>query len=168
MSIIIDGSANGTAISDTATQTLSNKTLVSPVITGTPVINGVSVPVAYGNWTPVVNGTTLSANSGWYMKIGNLVYVGFNNQAGIAAISAGANFLIGGFPYPIKTDAGSSNYKYGGALSITFNDASDSYKAYNMIGRMNATSSPCECRNDTAVATTTSDPINMTAFYITD
>jgi len=120
-----------------------------------------------GTWTPVVNGTSLSS-AGWYVKIGRNVYVGFNNVTGVAPISNNADFAITGFPFSIKTDGGSGNYKFGGAASININDDSDSYKMLPMVGRMQNTSNPFGGTNRSGVLTTTADPFNFSAFYVSD
>ena len=120
-----------------------------------------------GDWTPVINGTTFT-NAGWYVKIGRNVFLGFNNVTGVAAISNNASFDITGTPFAVKTDSGTGNYKFGGAVSININDESDSYKMAPMVGRIQNTTNFWNGKNISGAATTTADPFNMTGFFVSD
>lgn len=110
-----------------------------------------------GTWTPTINGTTMPSGSGWYTKIGRQVFCGFNNLTGVAALADNAQTAITGNPFPI------TSYTQGGAISINFNDESDSYKGRTLVGR--TTNISMEVCNRSGVATTTSDPFNMVASY---
>ena len=110
-----------------------------------------------GTWTPTINGTTMTAGSGWYTKIGRQVFLGFNNLVGVAAISNNANASIGGFPFSI------SSYTQGGTVAISFNDESDSYKDSLLVGR--TTNVNITFTNRSGVLTTTLDPFNLVASY---
>jgi hypothetical protein len=110
-----------------------------------------------GTWTPVINGTTMSAGSGWYTKIGRQVFCGFNNLQGVAAVGDNVATNVSGMPFAI------TSYTQGGAISMNFNDESDSYKGRVLVAR--TTNTQIEFCNRSAVATTTSDPFNMVASY---
>jgi hypothetical protein len=118
-----------------------------------------------GTWTPTINGSAMASGSGWYTRIGQMVTIGFNNLTGVTAVTSGSSFTITGIPFNVKSDA--SIYKFGGSSSISFNDASDGYKGYNLVGRVtNSSSNNLECSNQSGVATTTGDPFNLVASYV--
>lgn len=58
-----------------------------------------------GTWTPVIGGAggtsgqTYSAQEGWYVKLGRMVYVGFNVQLSAKGTITG-NVQIQGLPFP--------------------------------------------------------------------
>ena len=110
-----------------------------------------------GTWTPVINGTTMPSGSGWYTKIGRQVFCGFNNLTGVAAIADNVQVAITGNPFAL------TSYTQGGAISVNYNDESDSYKNRILVGR--TTNLSLEICNRSGVATTTSDPFNMVASY---
>ena len=110
-----------------------------------------------GTWTPVINGFTAPSGSGWYTKIGRQVFCGFNNIQGVAVVGDNVQANISGMPFAI------SSYTQGGAISINFNDESDSFKGRLLVGR--TTNTQIEFCNRSGVATTVSDPFNMVASY---
>jgi hypothetical protein len=110
-----------------------------------------------GVWSPVINGTPMPANSGWYTKIGRQVFCGFNNLTGVASVADNAPSTITGVPFAL------TSYTQGGAISINFNDESDVYEVKLLVGR--TTNSNIEFANRSGVATTTADPFNMVASY---
>jgi hypothetical protein len=120
-----------------------------------------------GDWTPVINGTSFSSG-GWYVKIGRNVFLGFNNLTGVAAISNNSSFTITGTPFAVKADGGSGNYKFGGAVSININVAANSYLMAPMVGRVANTTTFFDGKNISGATTTTSDPFNMTGFFVSD
>lgn len=92
MSLVIDGSKAGTALSDTATQTLSNKTLVSPVITGTASTDTIteSTGAAYSTYTPTVtadSGTwgTPTINLARYRILGKTLFLHINLSVSVSS-----------------------------------------------------------------------------------
>jgi len=118
-----------------------------------------------GTWTPTINGSAMASGSGWYTRIGQMVTIGFNNLTGVTAVTSGSSFTITGIPFNVKSDA--NIYKFGGASSISFNDASDGYKGYNLVGRVTTSSdNNLRCFNQSGVATTTGDPFNLVASYV--
>lgn len=107
MSIIIDGSNSGTAIADTATQTLSNKTLNQPIINGVTtnssagagqvgeyvesVVAGVTVN------TTNTNMTTISLTAGDWDVSGTFGSgTGGTNTYGVLSISQTSATMTGG------------------------------------------------------------------------
>ena len=111
-----------------------------------------------GTWTPVINGTTMTASSGWYTKIGRQVFLGFDNLTGVAAIANNATTNITGLPFAL------SAYGQGATVAISYNYSSDlSYKDSLLVGRTtNASIGFC---NRSGVATTTGDPFNLFGSY---
>jgi hypothetical protein len=122
-----------------------------------------------GNWSPVINGITI-ANRGWYIKVGSVVHVGFNNvDNASAAWNNGTAINVTGLPYAIKTDSGSGNYKYGGALSIVVNDASTGYPFLtDIVGRFGNTAGEINLQNSSGVNIVNGDPYSLVGSYVTN
>jgi hypothetical protein len=122
-----------------------------------------------GNWSPVINGVTIT-DRGWYIKVGSVVHVGFNNVDNAStAWNNGTTIAITGLPYAIKTNAGSGNYKYGGALSMVINDASAGYPYLtDIVGRFGNTSSQIEVQNSSGINIVNGDPYSLVGSYVTD
>ena len=124
-----------------------------------------------GTWTPTFSGGngTLT-NRGWYIKVGNVVTCGFSNLTGITAIADSAKYSITGFPFNIKADAGTGNYKFGAGASLVISDADvDSYSNFIHAARIVPNSSAAELgvHNIMGAATTTSDAFTLFATYVT-
>ena len=111
-----------------------------------------------GTWTPVINGTTMTAGSGWYTKIGRQVFLGFDNLTGVAAIANNASTNVTGLPFAL------SAYGQGGTVAISYNYSTDlSYKDSLLVGR--TSNSNITFVNRSGVATATGDPFNLFASY---
>jgi hypothetical protein len=121
-----------------------------------------------GNWSPVINGVTIS-NRGWYVKVGSVVHVGFNNVENASTTwNNASNIAITGLPFAIKTDAGSGNYKFGGAVSMNVSDASAGYALVNVLARFVNTANQMEAQNISGVNIVNGDPYNMVGSYVTN
>ena len=157
-------SANGTGIAFPATQSASSDANTLD-------------DYEEGTWTPTfsVGGTTFTSR-GWYIKVGVVCHIGFNNLEGVSAISDGATAIVTGLPFNIKQDSGTNNYKFGAGIACIFSDASDGYNNKPLAGRINpanpvggqASAAKIDFRNISGVATTTSDPFSFGGSYITE
>lgn len=115
-----------------------------------------------GTWTPTIGAATLT-NAGRYTKIGNLVFIAFGDQSGIAAASVGNAIVVSGLPFALAV---SSDGPSTSTVSATWADASNSYVQEVATG--------CQQSNNTifiynrgSAATTTSDIWNIAMVYRT-
>ena len=118
MTISISGDNGANAVGDTATQTLSNKTLVSPVITGTASVATISATGEIANtvWTDYSSTSTVTGWSSYttktikYKRVGNLVFVQFY-------IDGTSSSTISSFTVPYSIASGFTDFYTGGGLA---------------------------------------------------
>jgi len=117
-----------------------------------------------GTWTPVLSfggNTTTLTNGGWYIKIGKLVCITFNNQTIGFNVSVGTNELIvSGFPF---LAASNTTYFYYGPAQFTINPVSQSYTDYSYAGR-GVPNGQCQF-HIVNQAINTGDPVNFQFTY---
>ena len=117
--VIISLSTGGTIDQSSSAQTLSNKTLASPVFSGTP-----SGTIVSGTYTPSVtnlgNVTSPTARTSQYMRIGNIVTVQFRVDISVTAANTSSFFQI---TLPIAPGSNfSSDYQLNGSGAIQNNN----------------------------------------------
>ena len=119
MTVIIDGTA-GITFNNSTTQAVAALPLTGGTLTGNLVIgsgaNGITFPATQsassdantlddyeeGTWTPSIGGTaTYGAQTGYYVKIGKIVYVRGNII--ITLIGTGSTNTISGLPFTCRT-----------------------------------------------------------------
>ncbi len=115
-----------------------------------------------GTWTPVIGAVTLT-NKGRYTKVGNLVFVAFGNQTGIAGISSGSSITITGLPFALAV---SLDWDETSAVTATWADASTGYPQQVATGRQ-TNQNTISVFNRGTTTTTTADPWNIAMVYRT-
>jgi len=117
-----------------------------------------------GLWTPVLSfsgNTTTLTNGGWYVKIGRLVCISFNNQTIGFNVSVGTSELsVSNFPFLAASNA---TYFYYGPAQFTINPVSQSYYDYSYAGR-GAPNGQCNF-HIVNQAINTGDPVNFQFTY---
>ena len=123
-----------------------------------------------GTWTPAFSGGNGDlANRGWYIKVGNMVTVGFGNITTITAIADSAKYTITGLPFAVKLDSATGNYLYTSAASLVVADADDaSYSNKVHAARMQPGGATpiVGVHNIMGAATTSSDPFSLLATFV--
>jgi len=109
-----------------------------------------------GTWTPVL-GSVSHTNAGKYVKVGNLCFLSIGNQTG-SAIADGGNFTITGLPFSVI------GWEWTSAPAITWADASSGYQQRVATARQ-TNNHGIIVYNRGGVATTTSDPWNVSLVY---